>query len=70
MTDVEFILGMFISVIFPNRQPTFVNRLLTINRQDYFKLEHIYIYIYIYIYIQPQIRKSWDSMENANKKRK
>ncbi len=41
----------------------------------------IYIYIYIYkkckkydinyIYnIQPQIRKSWDSMENANKKRK
>ncbi len=24
----------------------------------------------IIIYIQPQIRKSWDSMENANKKRK
>ncbi len=23
-----------------------------------------------HIYIQPQIRKSWDSMENANKKRK
>ncbi len=22
------------------------------------------------IYLQPQIRKSWDSMENANKKRK
>ncbi len=32
-------LGMFISVIFPNRQPTLVNRLLTVNRQDYFKLE-------------------------------
>ncbi len=30
----------------------------------------MHIYIYIYIYIQPQIRKSWDSMENANKKRK
>ncbi len=25
---------------------------------------------YLFIYIQPQIRKSWDSMENANKKRK
>ncbi len=34
-----FILGMFISVIFPNRQPTFVKRLLTVNRQDHFKLE-------------------------------
>ncbi len=22
------------------------------------------------VYLQPQIRKSWDSMENANKKRK
>ncbi len=32
--------------------------------------QHLYIYIYIYIYIKPQIRKSWDSMENANKKRK
>ncbi len=33
---------------------------------------HVYtvcIYIYIYMYIQPQIRKSWDSMENANKKK-
>ncbi len=28
----------------------------------------IYIYIYIYIYIQPQIRKSWDSMETQIKK--
>ncbi len=33
------ILGMLISVIFPNRQPTLVNRLLTVNQQDYFKLE-------------------------------
>ncbi len=32
-------LGMFISVIFPNQQPTLINRLLTVNRQDYFKLE-------------------------------
>ncbi len=32
-------LGMFISFISPNRQPTLVKRLLTINRQDYFKLE-------------------------------
>ncbi len=24
------------------------------------------LYIYILYYIQPQIRKSWDSMENAN----
>ncbi len=39
MTDVKFILGMFISVIFPNRQPTLINRLLTVNQQDYFKLE-------------------------------
>ncbi len=30
---------MFISVIFPNRQPTLVYWLLTVNRQDYFKLE-------------------------------
>ncbi len=32
-------LGMFISVIFPNRRPTLFNQLLTVNRQDYFKLE-------------------------------
>ncbi len=30
---------MFISVIFPNRQPTFINLLLTVNQQDDFKLE-------------------------------
>ncbi len=35
----QFTVGMFISVIFPNRQLTLVNRLLTVNRQDYFKLE-------------------------------
>ncbi len=35
----RLLLGMFISVIFPNRQPTLVNRLLTVNLQDYFKLE-------------------------------
>ncbi len=33
--------------------------------QKYMGREYIYS-----IYIQPQIRKSWDSMENANKKRK
>ncbi len=33
------ILGMFISDILSNRQPMLVNRLLTVNRQDYFKLE-------------------------------
>ncbi len=32
-------LGMFISVIFPNQQPTLINRLLTVNWQDYLKLE-------------------------------
>ncbi len=34
--------------------------------------KNIYIYFYKseYINVQPQIRKSWDSMENANKKRK
>ncbi len=28
------------------------------------------IYILYHINVQPQIRKSWDSMEKANKKRK
>ncbi len=28
-------IGMLISVIFPSRQPTLVNRLLTVNRQDF-----------------------------------
>ncbi len=31
--------------------------------------KHI-IFQILYIIVQPQIRKSWDSMENANKKRK
>ncbi len=33
------LLGMFILGIFPNRQLMLVNQLLTVNRQDYFKLE-------------------------------
>ncbi len=33
------LLGMFIWGIFPNRQLMLVNQLLTVNRQDYFKLE-------------------------------
>ncbi len=35
MSCLDLVLGMFISVIFPNRQPTLVNRLLTVNRQEY-----------------------------------
>ncbi len=31
------------------------------------KLDHMGSSVFI---LQPQIRKSWDSMENANKKRK
>ncbi len=34
------------------------------------KLFELFDSIIIYGYVQPQIRKSWDSMENANKKRK
>ncbi len=36
----------------------------------FFFRAYLSIYLYISVYIQPQIRKSWDSMENANKKRK
>ncbi len=40
-----------------------------------FKFYWILLLLIIYLnftsfYLQPQIRKSWDSMENANKKRK
>ncbi len=31
---------------------------------NYFKFQTLFMHL------QPQIRKSWDSMENANKKRK
>ncbi len=39
MYAASLLLGMFISVISPNQQPTLINQLLTVNRQDYFKLE-------------------------------
>ncbi len=35
MYAASLLLGMFISVISPNQQPTLVKRLLTVNRQDY-----------------------------------
>ncbi len=33
-------------------------------------MKHDETFILVEFVIQPQIRKSWDSMENANKKRK
>ncbi len=54
----------------PERYQEGYSRVWEYNERDHIKIKRKTLGTQLLFLLQPQIRKSWDSMENANKKRK